>query len=481
VIVLFCTFFANSLVITKLLMDKKRLYILGEMPVRKAIITLALPTVVSMLVQVFYNITDTFFIGKLNDPYQLAAVSICMPLFMMLVSISGIFGNGGASYLSRQLGKKDYEGARETSTVTIVFCFATSLLVAIIGLIFIKPILHLAGASATSMPYATSYLSIILGGSSILMLNFTIAMLLRAEGSAKAVMKGNLLGTVVNIALDPVFIFLLDMGVAGAGIATIIGAGCSLLYLLSFYFRRNSLAMPSLRYLKPRWVTFREIFKIGIPASLSQIMMSIGNSISFGVAAGYGDVAVAAFGVVWRVMSLPVFVMIGLSIGLQPLVGYSYGANNHRRLKKSVRTALAISGFLAAFFLALFLLFPRALIAVFISDREVVEMGSKVLTAFTIAIPFIALQMPLMTSIQAMGKGLPSLIIALSRNGLVYIPAVYILNSLFGFDGLVFALPLSDVISALLALLLFAGIYRKLKHHPAEPEIMEHVLEDTVS
>lgn len=460
-------------------MDQKRLYILEEMPVPKALLNLALPMIISMLVHVFYNITDTFFVGQLNDPYQLAAVSICMPLFMMQMAISGIFGNGAASYLSRQLGKRDYEGARETVTVTLVSCFAASLLVMLVGFSFMQSILRLAGASENTLPYALGYMTIIFAGVPILMLNFTTSQLLRAEGSAKAVMKGNLLGTIINIILDPVFIFWFKLGVTGVAIATIIGASCSLAYLLSFYWRKKSLATPSLHHFKPHWSIYREVFKIGIPASLSQLMMSVGNSINFSVAARYGDVAVASFGVVWRVMSLPIFIMIGLSVGLQPLVGYSYGANNLRRLKQSVRTALEYSGILAAFFLALFLLFPRFLMVVFIRDENVVAIGSKVLTAFTLAIPFIALQMPLMTSIQAMGKGFPSLIIAISRNGLVYIPAVYILNALFGFDGLVWALTLSDVISAFMAVLFYAALTRKLKFHHPEPEIVEHILEES--
>jgi putative MATE family efflux protein len=462
-------------------MDKKRIYILESMPVKQAILTLAGPTVVSMIVQILYNVTDTFFVGKLNDPYQLAAVSICMPIFMMQMAVSGIFGNGAASYLSRQLGKKDYPGARQTVTLTLASCFATSLLVTLLGLVFLSGILSLTGASSFSLPYAKSYLSIILGGSAIMMLNFTMAQILRAEGATKAVMKGNLLGTGLNIVLDPLFIFGFKMGVKGAAVATLIGAGCSLLYFLSFYWRRKSLAMPSLHYLKPRWETYKEVFKIGIPASLSQIMMSVGNSISYGVAARYGDVAVAGFGVVWRVMSLPIFIFIGISIAMQPIAGYSYGADDKPRLKQAVRTAVEYSLLLAGFFLALFLLFPRVLMQIFIRDASVVELGSKVLTAFTMAIPFIALQMPLMTAIQAMGKGFPSLIIAISRNGLVYIPAVFILNALFGFNGLVWALTLSDVISAGMAVLFFLAIIRKLKYHHREPEIIEHVLEETVA
>ncbi len=460
-------------------MDKKRIFILGRMPVRQALLTLALPSVVSMVVQIFYNVTDTFFIGKLNDPYQLAAVSICMPLFMMQMAISGIFGNGAASYLSRLLGKKDYAGARQTSTLAIASCFAASLLVMLAGLSFLPSLLRLAGASDNTLGYARSYMLIIFGGVPILMLNFTVSQLLRSEGSAKTVMTANLIGTVTNIVLDPVFIFLLGMGVSGAAIATLIGAGGSLSYLLSFYWRRKSLAMPSLHYLKFRWPVYREIFKIGVPASLSQLMMSVGNAICYSVAAHYGDVAVAAFGVVWRVMSLPIFVLIGLSIGLQPLVGFSYGANNLRRLKQSVRTALGYSAAVAAFFLTLFIAFPRTVIMIFIRDAAVTQMGSQVLTAFTLAIPFIALQMPLMSSIQAMGKGLPSLIVAISRNGLVYIPAVYVLSAIFKFEGLVWALPISDVISALMAVMFYAGITRKLKYHHKELQAIRHALEET--
>jgi multidrug efflux pump len=459
-------------------MDKERLYILESMPVGKAILTLAVPSVVSMLVQVFYNITDTFFVGKLNDPAQMAAVSVCLPLFMMQMAVSGIFGNGAASYISRQLGQKDHEGARRTATVTLATCFAASILLGVLGLVYLDPVLRLAGAGTSILPYAKSYMGIILAGSPIMMLNFAMAQILRSEGAARGVMQGNLIGTLTNIVLDPVFIFLLHMGVAGAAVATLIGAGSSLLWFLSFYWRRKSLALPAPRYLQPSRKIYAQIFKIGIPSSLSQIMMSIGNSVCYNVAGHYGNSAVAAFGVVFRVFSLPVFTFIGLSIALQPLVGYSYGANNKTRLKKLVRTALEISGVLSAFFLALYLLFPRWLVTVFIQDQGVVDLGSKALSAFTFAIPFIALQMPLMTSLQAMGKGFPSLIISLSRNGLVYIPAVFALNSLFSFGGLVWALPISDAISAMLATAFFLAVLRKLKYHHPEPELIKHALEE---
>ncbi len=461
-------------------MDKNRIYLLESMPIRKAIYKLALPTVFSMIVQIFYNITDTFFVGKLNDPYQLAAVSIAMPIFMMQMAISGIFGNGAASYLSRQLGRKDYSGARETATISIFSCLVTSFAVAVIGIYYMPQILSMAGASPHTIGYASAYLKIIFLGSAIMMLGFTISQLLRAEGAAKAVMIGNLIGTGVNIVLDPLFIFVFHQGVAGAAIATVIGSGCSLLYFLSFYWRKKSHAMPSWQYLKFRWETYKEIFKIGVPSSISQVMMSVGNAISYSVASGYGDASVAALGIVWRVMTIPIFIIIGIAISIQPLVGYNYGANNPQRLKSTVKTALGISGALAAFFTLCFFLFPRAFILVFIADPQVVEIGEMVLRAFTFAIPFAAIQMPLMTSLQAMGKGIPSLIIALSRNGLVYIPAVYLLNYLFGFEGLVYALPLSDMITAVMSFFFILNIVQKLKYHKVEIEPQEVLVKEAI-
>ncbi len=443
-------------------MKHSRLDILEKLPVPKAILFLALPSVLSMLVNILYNLTDTFFIGKLNDPYQMAAVSISLPLFIFQMAISGIFGTGGGSYLSRLLGKKDFAAAKETTSTAIFSSAVVSILLGLIGILLIPQFLQSVGASAETGKYASRYIFIILLGSPFVMLQFTLVQLLRAEGAAREAMNGLFIGTGANIILDPLFIFVFNMDVTGAAVATVIGQAMGMSYYLSYYLRKKSLAAPSRKYLHLRWQCYKEILFIGIPASLSQIMMGVGNTISFKLASAYGDHSIAALGVASRVLSIPIFVFIGISIGVQALIGFNYGARNYVRMKKAIITSITISMSLGVVFTTLFALFPRVLISAFIKDPQIMDIGMVILDAYVFAIPFAAIGMILMASLQAMGKALPALIVALSRQGLVYIPFIYLLNSLFGFKGLVFALPAADAITTVVSFTFLFVIVKKL-------------------
>ncbi|HOH78917.1 MAG TPA: MATE family efflux transporter [Candidatus Cloacimonadota bacterium] len=444
-------------------MKKEKLYVLEQMPITRSIIHLALPSVLSMLVNILYNLTDTFFIGKLNDPYQVAAVSISLPLFTFQMAIAGIFGNGGGSYLSRLLGKKQYQEAHETATTAIFSSAASSILLAVLGILSIPLFLKAVGASGMVKAPAYDYMFIILLGTPFIMLKFTLVQLLRAEGAAKAAMAGLFIGTGVNIILDPLFIFVFKMGVTGAAVATVIGQGLGASFYLYYYLSGRSLASPGLKYLCFKLETYRQILYIGIPASLSQIMMSIGNTISYKLAADYGDHAVAALGVAARVFSIPIFVFIGISVGVQALIGYNYGARNYPRMKKAIRTSITISLWLGAFFTLMFALFPAQLITAFIKDVKIMELGTVILEAYVFAIPMAAIGMILMASLQAMGKALPALIVALSRQGIAYIPLIYLLTRLYGFEGLVFALPLADYLTTAVSFGFVWFILRGLK------------------
>ncbi|MDD2331179.1 MAG: MATE family efflux transporter [Candidatus Cloacimonetes bacterium] len=445
-------------------MEKDKLYILERMPVPKAILNLALPTVLSMMVQILYNLTDTFFIGKLNDAYQVAALTIALPVFMAQMALAGIFGNGGASYLSRLLGMRKLSEARETVTTALFSVAVGSIVVGGISVFMIGRILDLLGASANTYQYAYKYMRIILLGSPIVMFNFSMAQLIRAEGAARIAMYGMLIGTGLNIILDPVFIFVFNMGVTGAAVATLIGNLFAVSFYSRFYLKKISLVPPSLKFLRLRMVIFKEIFKIGIPASLSQIMMSIGSSISYKLASVYSDNNVAALGVAMRTFSLPIFIFIGISVGIQPLIGYSYGAKLFGRMRETIRVGLIIALGMAVLFLIIFALFPTAMISAFIKQEEVVQIGTMVLEADVFAIPFAAIGMIFMVSLQAWGKAFPALIVALSRQGLAYLPALVILNRLFGFQGLVFALPVADAVTVLFSSSFVYFILRKMPH-----------------
>lgn len=436
-------------------MDQKRINVLENMPVRKSVMTLVVPTVLSMLVQVFYNLTDTFFIGQLNDPYQVAAVTITMPIFMMIMAFSGIFGNGGASCLSRYLGKREYQKARNITSLSVFLVFIFSIISTIAGLFFLNSLVNAIGSSPHTYLYTKKYLMIIIAGSLPIMFSFSFAQLLRAEGAAKITLNGMIIGTVINVVLDPIFIFLFKMGVTGAAIATVIGNFFSVVYYIYYYQKGKSLAAPSIKSLVISKQYFKEIILIGFPSSISQIMMGVGSSISFTLASVYGDHAVAAMGIAQRVISIPIFTFIGLAVGIQPLIGYSYGAKNHQRLKESLYFSVFLGLSLATVFVTGFILFAKSTIILFIKDPTVIEYGTKVLRVFTFAIPFATLQMLFMTALQAMGKALPTFIVSISRQGLIYIPALYILDHFFHFNGLIWAMPITDLLTFILGFILF--------------------------
>lgn len=447
-------------------MDQKRLHILEEMPVPKAIGQLALPVILGMLVQIFYNLADTFFVGMLGDPLQVAAVSLAMPAFMIIVAVGGIFGQGGASYVSRLLGQKDYHTARQTATASGMACLITAVVLGGLGLVFLPQIMPILGTSADTAGFTASYLRIIFWALPISMLNFSFSQLMRAEGAARASVVGQVLGTGVNIVLDPIFILWLGWGVTGAAVATVIGNAAALVYYYWYYRSGHSAVTPGYKYVSWSRDMYWEIIKIGIPASLGQVMMSIGTTLSNNLSASYGDYYVAAMGVAMRVFSLPIFVFIGLAAGVQPLIGYCYGAGDKHRLHQSSSTAQRYALMLAGLFIVIFLAFPGAMVQAFIRNQEVVHIGRQILQAMTLAIPFAALGMQYSISLVAMGRALPSLILSLSRQGIIYIPSILLLNKLFGFAGLVFALPLADMATAVIGYFFYHAGIREMDHNP---------------
>ncbi|MDY0094467.1 MAG: MATE family efflux transporter [Candidatus Vecturithrix sp.] len=452
-------------------MRQKKIHILAAMPVQQAILKLAIPTMLGMVVQIFYNITDTFFVGKLNDHNQVAAIAIVMPIFMMSMALSGIFGNGGASYLSRLLGQKAYETAKQTLATAWFSCLVLGVIVTIMGLWWMPTILSLSGASEQTVPFAAAYLRIILIGNVIIMVNFCAGQLLRAEGAAKEAMFGMAIGTVTNIILDPVFIFGLRQGVAGAAIATVIGNAIALGYYISYYMRGKSLIPLSWRYISCRWLLYREITKVGIPASINQLLMSSSHILVNNIAVSYGDIVVAAMGIDMRIFTIPIMLSIGLAVGAQPLIGYSYGANNLPRLKASVKIAATMATGIVICFTVLFALFPRQLIGLFIQDPAVISTGTTILFAMLIGLPFIGLQVVMMNAFQAMGKGLPALLVSLSRQGIIFVPAILFLNMFFGFSGFIYAQAVADVLTVLFSATLFLRLIAEVERRTAQPSM----------
>ncbi|HOL17505.1 MAG TPA: MATE family efflux transporter [Bacillota bacterium] len=447
-----------------------RTHILDSMPVYKAIWTLAVPTMMAMLVQVIYNMTDTFFIGKLNEPNMVAAISISMPVFMMIQGFGNIFAVGGASLISRLLGKGDRAGASRAGAVAFWSAAVVCTAVSIAGLIFIEPILMTCGASVNTIGFGKSYLSIMLAGSPVIGLSMALAGLLRSEGATREAMIGMVSGSLLNIVLDPIFIFPLKMDVAGAAIATIIGNVAGFLYSLSFYIRKRGIVSISWKNFRFDRMVYAEIFKIGIPASIGMILTSTGFAVGNVFAAGFGDEVVAATGVAKRISNITVMLAMGMGQGCQPLMGFSYGAQKYNRLLETIKKAALGGTIMCTTFALLFHTFADFWIKVFINDPIVIELGAKIIRSFALSMPVLGIQMLLMSMFQALGKSMQSLVITLGRQGLFYIPFLSIFSSLWGFNGFIRALPAADAATTLLSTILFLFLRKELQARRPETE-----------
>ena len=387
---------------------------------------MAVPTMISMLVVVIYNMADTFFIGQTKDPLQVAAVSLATPVFMIFMALGHLFGIGGSSAISRALGERHKDRACHISSFCCYGSLGLGVIVAILSVLGMETILHLIGASVNTIGFARQYLAIIAIGAPFIMFSTAFANILRGEGASRESMVGNLLGTVVNIILDPIMIL-------GDGIVSGVAG-------------------------------------IGIPASLNNILMSFANIILNQALVGYGDTPVAAMGVAMKSNMLVVLLQIGLCVGIQPLIGYNYGARNKKRLM-SVFKFTGFVSIIMGTILTLFMIVARkTMIQMFINDAEVVQYGIQMVVALQLSAPFLGILFLCINTIQGMGKALPSLILTICRQGLIFIPLIFVLNAMFGLDGVIYAQPAADYLSIVVAILICAYLFRTMDHREEKAE-----------
>ena len=440
-------------------------------PVSKAVAVMAIPTMISMLVVVIYNMADTFFIGQTNDAMQVAAVSLATPVFMVFMALGNLFGIGGSSAISRALGEKKVERAKHISAFCCYGSLGLGVIMTVISLIGMDGILKLIGASENTIGYARQYLTYIAFGAPFIMFGTAFGNILRGEGAAKESMIGNLIGTIVNIVLDPIMILMLGWGVAGAAVATVIGnVAASAFYLWHFTGKKSTLSIHPSDFRMGENIP-ASVMSIGIPASLNNILMSFANVILNQVLAGFGDTPVAAMGVAMKVNMLVVLLQIGLCAGIQPLIGYSYGARNKKRLLQVFRFTGICTVIMGTLLTILMVIARKSIIQAFINDEEVVRYGIQMIIALQLSGPVIGILFLCINTIQGMGKAIPSLILTICRQGVVFIPMVFILSNLFGLDGVIYAQPTADFVSIVLSVVICVMIFKKLEHVERNVEI----------
>lgn len=422
-----------------------------DAPPLKAIFTMSIPVILGMMVNVIYNLVDTWFIGMMGDELQLAASSFCTPIFVIVMAVASLIGTGGASYLSRSLGAGRRDKAERTLATGLVLACLFGLLVAILGFVLRNQIPYILGASEFSFKYTQQYGIILMVGGVFIIGNFALGQLIRAEGSTKLSMIGMMVGTVANIILDPIFIFTFGWGISGAAAATVIGNGLSALFYLICYLRRRTILSLTFRGFTMELEILKEIFAIGVPATIGQMLISTAQMTCNNLAASYGDITVASLGIALKIMTVGTYVFMGFSAGCQPLMGYNYGSGNYERMKSFIKTGILSTSVVGLFLTLLLGALTPFLVAVFTPLEEVRASSSAILRTLILSLPFMGGITLCSTTFQAMGKPLKAFILTISRQGLLYIPLLFLLNRLYGLRGMVYSQPVTDLLMLLVA------------------------------
>ena len=417
------------------------------MPVPKAVATLAIPTVISQVVTMIYNLADTFFVGQIGNPYMVAAVSLVSPWFNLLTALGNLFGLGGGSLISRMLGRNNHKDIKNVSAFSIWGGGTVTLAFSLLTFLFREPLLNFLGASPDTYGYAESYLNwvVVLGGVPT-MLSLTLGHLLRSEGHARPASIGMMFGGILNVVLDPVLIFGFHLEVTGAAIATAFSNLASVVFFVLMYIRLREKTAVSLH---PRHFTFRfvgRIFSVGLASALATALGNASNMVIVKLSSGYGDIPVAAYGIVKRIDQFPLNVSMGLCQGFMPLVGYNYAARNYKRMRSvsffSWKTALILS----ACFVACFAVFAPQILHLFIPEPQTSALGARFLRIACLAVPLTAVNFLISYTLQAMGKGPQSAILTFSRQGLLNIPLLILMNITVGLYGMIWTQLVVEVI-----------------------------------
>ena len=439
----------------------RRIYTLREEKPAKAVVKMGVPLIAGMFIMVLYNLVDTYFIGLMRDDYQLAAVNLAYPVMMVSVAVSNMVGSGASSLIARSLGAEDRKKAGHTLTTGFVLTVFNSLIVTAAGLALLSPIVRGLGAQENTFAFTAQYVQIILAGSLFTMGNYTFGQLLRSEGSVQYSIAGMIIGTIVNIVLDPVFIFLLGLRIRGAAIATILGNAAGMAVSCSFYLRKKTLLSLRADYLLPTAEILREIFWVGVPASLETLLTSAAFIVNNNLAVSYGELTVAAMGVAQKILSLGSYIYQGFAAGTQPIMGYNYGARNHRRMLDVLKAGILVTSGTELCVMAVCGIFAPQLIGLFTDSSEVIATGCRVLRTIMFILPFVGAVSMCRMSFQAMGKPQFAFGITLVRQLFLYVPLLLLLNRVFGFGGMLWAQPLTELIMMAVSVLLLTGVIRR--------------------
>ncbi|MBN2357087.1 MATE family efflux transporter [candidate division KSB1 bacterium] len=437
---------------------------MGQQPIRKLLIKFSIPAIVGMMVQSLYNIVDRIFIGQGVGPLGIAGVTVGFPLMLIQMAFGMLIGLGANALISIRLGEQRKDEAEKVMGNAVVLFLIIAIVMPVLGLTWMRPLLRLFGASDTIMPHAVDYLQVILLGTVFQTMGFGMNNFIRGEGNPKTAMKTMLIGAGLNLILDPLFIFGLNMGVRGAAIATVLSQMASSMWVLSYFLGRGSLLKLHWHNLRLQKSLVLRIMAVGSPPFTMHLVASVINAILNNQLQRYGgDVAISTMGILYSIAMLILMPIFGLNQGAQPIIGYNYGAKKYDRVRKTLKLAITaastvvIIGFIVTQFL------PMPLMHLFSKDDSILmQMGPRAMRIFFMMMPLIGFQVVSANYFQAVGKPRHAMLLSLSRQVLFLIPAVILLPYLWGLDGVWAATPLADFLSSVLTALFLAYELRHL-------------------
>ncbi len=443
---------------------EKKTELFETMPIRRAAMTLVIPTVISQLVMLVYNMADTWYIGQTGDPYQVAAVTVTYPIFMMMNALANLFGIGGSSLISRMLGAGEQEKTGAVAAFSLWAAGGITLCYSLICLVLDRHFLTILGTDAGTLPYAQAYLfwTVVIGGIPTV-LNMVLANIVRGQGDARIASIGMSLGGVLNMVMDPVFIFTMGMGVAGAALSTCLSNTVSLIFLVIHVVRhrKSSLVVIPASPRRVTWSTQKDIYSIGTPAALQILLAAVSNAVLLRLMSAYPVAATSGMGVMQKVESIPFQAIMGISDGVLPLVAYNFASGNRERMNQAVRFALT-RGIACA--LACFLLYEAAapwIVRFFINDAQSITYGAAFVRLRVLALPFITVEFMLIAVFQGIGGAKQAFFLSLFRKGILDLPLMALFNLLLPMYGLMLVQPIMECCGAIIAVVL----YKKLKNN----------------
>lgn len=447
--------------------DESKTALFEEKPIPEAVMKLAIPTMISSLVMVIYNLSDTYFVGMLNDPIQNAAVTLAAPMLLAFNAVNNLFGVGSSSMMSRALGRKDYDTVSRSSAFGFYCALFSGILFSIVYLTCSSSFLTLLGADSGTAEATADYLKWTVGfGAAPAILNVVMAYLVRSEGATLHASIGTMSGCLLNILLDPIFILPwgLNMGAAGAGLATFLSncIACAYFFILLFVKRKYTNVC-----IHPLMFSFQKeivvgVCGVGIPAAIQNILNVTGMTVLNNFTSAYGSEAVAAMGIAQKINIVPLYIAQGFSQGIMPLISYNYAGKNGKRLKQTVRFSMKLSVSFMTFMLLLYHFGASFFVSLFMKNNTIVAYGSQFLRGFSLALPFLSLDFLAVGVFTACGKGSWMLIFAILRKVILEIPALFILDKIFPLYGLAYAQFIAELILSAIAITVLTYFLKRL-------------------